>query len=103
MCIGGLGDVGQMLQTLCFLIEAGTEPMSVTSLHWKAPWEAHLACTQELVSWSLSEFSTVHTVKGFGIVNKAEIDDFWNSLAFIMIQRMLAIWSLVLLPFQIPA
>ena len=43
---------------------------------------------------SLSEFSTViviYTVKGFGIVNKAEIDVFWNSLAFSMIQHMLAI------------
>ena len=41
----------------------------------------------------------IHTVKGFGIVNKAEIMVFWNSLDFSMIQWMLAIWSLVLLPF----
>ena len=42
----------------------------------------------------------IHTVKGFGVVNKAEIDSFfWNSLAFSMIQQMLAIWSLVPLPF----
>ena len=33
----------------------------------------------------------IHTVKGFGIVNKAEIYAFWNYLAFSMIQRMLAI------------
>ena len=45
------------------------------------------------------QFVVVHTVKGFGIVNKAEVDVFWNSLAFSMIQRMLAIWSLVPLPF----
>ena len=46
----------------------------------------------------------IHTVKGFGIVNKAEIDVFfWNSLAFSMIQWMLAIWSLVPLPFLNPA
>ena len=38
------------------------------------------------------------SVKGFGIVNKTEIDVFWNSLAFLMIQQMLAIWSLVPLP-----
>ena len=44
----------------------------------------------------------IHIVKGFGIVNKVEIDVFWNSLAFSMIQRMLAIWSLVLLPFLNP-
>ena len=49
------------------------------------------------------QFLVIHTVKGFGIVNKAEIDVFWNSLAFLMIQRMLAIWSLVPLPFLKPA
>ena len=37
------------------------------------------------------QFLVIHTVKGFGIVNKAEIDVFLNSLAFSMIQRMLAI------------
>ena len=28
------------------------------------------------------EFVVIHIVKGFGIVNKAEVDVFWNSLAF---------------------
>ena len=28
------------------------------------------------------QFIVIHTVKGFGIVNKAEVDVFWNSLAF---------------------
>ena len=37
------------------------------------------------------QFVVVHTVKGFGIVNKAEVDVFWKSLAFSMIQRMLAV------------
>ena len=41
----------------------------------------------------------IHTVKGFGIVNKAEIDVFLELSCFFMIQRMLAIWSLVPLPF----
>ena len=36
------------------------------------------------------------------IVNKTEMF-FWNYLAFLMIQRMLAIWSLVPLPFLKPA
>ena len=37
------------------------------------------------------QFIVSHTVKGFGIVNKIEIDVFWNSLTFSMIQQMLAI------------
>ena len=40
---------------------------------------------------NIPQFVVFHTIKGFGIVNKAEIDFFWNSLAFSMIQRMLAI------------
>ena len=28
------------------------------------------------------QFIVIHIVKGFGIVNKAEVDVFWNSLAF---------------------
>ena len=44
------------------------------------------------------QFVVIHTVKGFGVVNKAEVDVF----AFSMIQRMLAIWSLVPLPFLNP-
>ena len=60
-------------------------------------WDSHLF-------QNFPQFIVIHTVKGFGIVNKAEIDIFfWNSLAFSMIQRMLAIWSLVPLPFLKPA
>ena len=36
----------------------------------------------------------IHTVKNFRVVSEAEVDVFfWNSLAFHMIQQMLAIWS----------
>ena len=50
------------------------------------------------------QFVVIHAVKVFGIVNQAEIDVFfWNSLAFSMIQRMLAGWTLVPLPFLKPA
>ena len=41
------------------------------------------------------QFIVIHTVKGFGIINKAETDVFWNSLAFSMIWQMLAIWPMV--------
>ena len=36
------------------------------------------------------QFIVIHTVKGFGIANKGKIDPFWISLAFSMIQQMLA-------------
>ena len=39
-------------------------------------------------------FTVIHTVKGFGIVSKAEMF-FWNSLIVSIIQQMLAILSLV--------
>ena len=35
------------------------------------------------------QFAVIHMVKGFSIVS--EVDVFWNSLAFSMIQQMLAI------------
>ena len=56
-----------------------------------------------LVFPSLKECSTVccePDSQRLRVVNKAEVDAFfWNSLAFFMIQHMLAIWSLVPLPF----
>ena len=51
------------------------------------------------------QFVVIHTtVKGFGIVNKAEVDVFLeHSCFFYDPKRMLAIWSLVPLPFPNPA
>ena len=49
------------------------------------------------------QFVVIHKVKGFSIVNEAEIDVFLEFLAFSMIQWMLAICSLVPLPFLNPA
>ena len=48
------------------------------------------------------QFVVIHTVRGFHIVSEAQVI-FFNSLAFLMIQQMLAIWSLVPLPFLNPA
>ena len=49
------------------------------------------------------QFIVIHTVKGFGIVNKAEMDVFLELSCFFHDQWMLAIWSLVPLPFLKPA
>ena len=37
------------------------------------------------------QFVVIHTVKGFSIVNEAEVVVFLNSLAFSMVQLILAI------------
>ena len=38
------------------------------------------------------QFVVIHTVKGFSVVNEAEVGIFfWNSLALSMIEQMLAI------------
>ena len=42
------------------------------------------------------QFIVIHTIKGFSVVNEIEVD------VFSMIQQMLAIWSLVTLPFLNP-
>ena len=49
------------------------------------------------------QFVVIHTVKGFSIVNEAEVDVFLDFLALSMIQQRLAIWSLVPLPFLNPS
>ena len=45
----------------------------------------------------------IHTVKDFGVVNKAEVDVFLELSSFFNYQWMLAIWSLVPLPFLNPS
>ena len=75
-----------------------------------ASWPAYRFVRRQ-VRWSaipnlkdFPQFVVIHTVKSFSIVNEAKVDVFfWNSLAFSMIQRMLAIWLLVPLPFLNPA
>ena len=52
-----------------------------------ASWPAYRFLRRQ-VRWSAIPISwrIVHTVKGFGVINKAEINVFfWNSLAFLMI------------------
>ena len=63
----------------------------------KVVWYSHLLK-------NFPQFVVIHTVKGFVIVNKAEVDVFLElSCFFSMIQRMLAIGSLVPLLFLNPA
>ena len=73
-----------------------------------ASWPAYRYLRRQIrwsgipISWRIFQFVVVHTFKGFGIVNKAEVNAFLELLAFLMIQWMLAISSLVPLPFLNP-
>ena len=49
------------------------------------------------------QFVVIHTIKDFGIVNETEVDVLGELSCFSMTQWMLAIWSLVPLPFLKPA
>ena len=61
-----------------------------------------MVCCSHLLK-KFPQFVVIHTVKGFGIFNKAEVDVFLNCLVFSMIQWVLAIWSLIPLPSLNPA
>ena len=56
------------------------------------------------IYWRIFQFFVICTVKCFGVINKAEVGNFffWNFLAFLMIQQMLAHWSLIPLYFLNP-
>ena len=58
----------------------------------KVVWYSHLLK-------NFPQFVVIHAVKGFSIINEAEVDVFLEFSCFFMIQWMLAIWFLVPLPF----
>ena len=47
-------------------------------------WDSHLFK-------SFPQIVVIHIAKDFSVVNEAEVDDFWNSLPFSIIQGMLAV------------
>ena len=67
--------------------------MQVSQEAGRVVWYSHLLK-------NFPQFVLCHTVKGYGIVNEAEVGAFRNSLAFSMIQWMSEIWSLV--PLRLP-
>ena len=72
----------------CFLI-----CIQISQEAGQVVWYSHLF-------QNFPQLIVIHIVKGFGSVNKAEVDVF--ILAFLVIQWILAIWSLVLLLFLNP-
>ena len=62
----------------------------------KVVWYSHLLK-------NFPQFVVILTVKGFSVVNEAEVDVFLEFSCFFYDPAMLAIWSLVPLPFLNPA
>ena len=62
----------------------------------KIAWYSHLFK-------NFPQFSVIHIVKGFSVINEAEVDYFGVPLVYSIIQQMLAILSLAPLPFLNPA
>ena len=58
--------------------------MQISQEAGQVVWYSHLLK-------NFPQFVVIHTVKGFGVVNKAEVDVFWNSLAFSMINDFTSI------------
>ena len=57
-------------------------------------------CSSNPISFRIFQFVVIHTDKGFGVVNKAEIDIFFlEYLVYLMIQWMIEIRYPVPLPF----
>ena len=61
----------------------------------KVVWYSHLLK-------NFPQFVVIHTVKGFSIVNEGKVDIFLKFPCFLYDQWMLAIWSLIPLPFLNP-
>ena len=56
----------------------------------KIPQEAGQVVWYSHLFKNCPQFVVIHTVRGFGLVNKAEIDNFLEPSCFFMIHRMLA-------------
>jgi len=63
----------------CFLTS-----MQVSQEAGQVVWYSHLLK-------NFPQYVGIHTVKGFSVVNEAEVDVLWNFHAFYMIQGMLEI------------
>ena len=58
------------------------------------PWEAGMVVWYSLVFKNFPQSVVIHTVKSFGVVNKADVDIFQNSLVFSMVQQLSSVQSL---------
>ena len=75
----------------------------LTVAFWLASQKAGKVRDGISISSRIFRFVVIHTVKGFSVVNEAEVVVFLKLPCFFYDSVMLAIWSLILLPLQYPA
>ena len=94
---------------IIILLQFGTNPWSLSGSNCcfltciKISQEAGKVVWHSRLFKNFSQFVVTYRVKGFGVINKQKYMFIWHYLAFSMIQWMLAVWSLVPLPFLNPA
>ena len=103
-----LNKQGDNIQPWCTPFPIWTQPVVPYPVLTVASWPAYRFLKRQVrwsgipISWKNFQFVVIHTVKGFGLVNKAEVNVFRELSCFLRIQHMLAIWSLVALTFLNP-
>ena len=101
-----LNKQGDNIQAWCTPLAIWNQSVVPWLVLTVASWPAYRFLKRQ-VRWSgiphlfqnFPQFVVIHTVKGFGIVSKAEIDVFLELSCFFDDPVKLAIWSLVPLPF----
>jgi len=86
-----------------FLLQGSSSPMDQTWVSRIAGREAGKVVWYSHLFQNFPQFVVIYRVKGFSVVSEAEVDIFLELSCFFMTQGMLAIWSLVPLPFLKPA
>ena len=99
-----LNKQGDNIQPWCTPFPIWNQSVVPCSVLTVASWPAYRFLRRHQVVWhshlfkNFPQFIVIHTVKGFDVINKAEVDVFLVFSFFFYIQWMLAIWSLVPLP-----
>ena len=99
-----LNKQGDNIQPWCTPFPIWNQSIVLCAVLTVASWPAYRFHMKQ-IRWSsvpitlrIFQFVVTHTVNGLSYSMKQKWMLFWNSLAFAMIQRMLAVWSLDPLP-----
>ena len=84
-----LNKQGENIQPWCTPFPIWNQSVVPCSVLTVVSWPAHRFLRRQVrwfgtpISWRIFQFVVIHTVKGFGIVNKAEVDIFLEFSCFV--------------------